>query len=122
MPATSKVLAIIDKGVRDRVTKNGETLRRHAESAQRWKNLRERIARTDAEMETVRHILTHGDTGSDHGSAGTASTQNGYLATPRVVRAILELPAPRVPYLDRYLPSESLLEKSRVMGNLRYYL
>ncbi|KAE9388569.1 hypothetical protein BT96DRAFT_968072 [Gymnopus androsaceus JB14] len=82
MPATSKVLAIIDKGVRDRVTKNGETLRRHAESAQRWKNLRERIARTDAEMETVRHILTHGDTGSDHESVGTASTHNGYLATP----------------------------------------
>ncbi|KAK7061049.1 hypothetical protein VNI00_000784 [Paramarasmius palmivorus] len=45
MPATSKVLSIIDKGVRDRVTKNGETLRRHAESAQRWKNLKERIAR-----------------------------------------------------------------------------
>ncbi|KIK50602.1 hypothetical protein GYMLUDRAFT_439318 [Collybiopsis luxurians FD-317 M1] len=80
MPATSKVLAIIDKGVRDRVTKNGETLRRHAESAQRWKNLRERIARTDAEMETVRQILTHGDNSSDHGS--TTSTQNGYLATP----------------------------------------
>ncbi|KAF5387376.1 hypothetical protein D9757_005707 [Collybiopsis confluens] len=80
MPATSKVLAIIDKGVRDRVTKNGETLRRHAESAQRWKNLRERITRTDAEMETVRHILTRGDAGSDHGSI--ASTQNGYLATP----------------------------------------
>ncbi|KAF9073280.1 hypothetical protein BDP27DRAFT_1216302 [Rhodocollybia butyracea] len=82
MPATSKVLAIIDKGVRDRVTKNGETLRRHAESAQRWKTLRDRIARTDADMETVRHILIHGDTGSDHGSAGTTSTQNGYLATP----------------------------------------
>ncbi|GAW00474.1 hypothetical protein LENED_001997 [Lentinula edodes] len=53
MPATSKVLAIIDKGVRDRVTKNGETLRRHAESAQRWKNLRERIARTDADMDST---------------------------------------------------------------------
>ncbi|KAJ3889612.1 hypothetical protein GG344DRAFT_51242 [Lentinula edodes] len=87
MPATSKVLAIIDKGVRDRVTKNGETLRRHAESAQRWKNLRERIARTDADMDSVRQILTHGDAGSEHGSSGTASTQNGYLATPQSGRA-----------------------------------
>ncbi|KAJ4475061.1 hypothetical protein J3R30DRAFT_3294851 [Lentinula aciculospora] len=87
MPATSKVLAIIDKGVRDRVTKNGETLRRHAESAQRWKNLRERISRTDADMESVRQILTHGDAGSEHDSSGTASTQNGYLATPPNGRA-----------------------------------
>ncbi|EGN96814.1 hypothetical protein SERLA73DRAFT_111539, partial [Serpula lacrymans var. lacrymans S7.3] len=52
VPATSKVLSIIDKGVQDRVTKNGETLRRHAESAKRWKNLKERISRTDGEMET----------------------------------------------------------------------
>ncbi|KAJ6619836.1 hypothetical protein B0H10DRAFT_2163688 [Mycena sp. CBHHK59/15] len=83
MPATSKVLSIIDKGVRDRVTKNGETLRRHAESAQRWKNLKERILRTDAEMETARKLLL-GDTLSETGSStsGTISTRNGYLNTP----------------------------------------
>ncbi|KAF8906277.1 hypothetical protein CPB84DRAFT_1675876 [Gymnopilus junonius] len=84
MPATSKVLSIIDKGVRDRVTKNGETLRRHAESAQRWKNVRERITRTDAEMENVRKIFLNEDGGSEHDSntSGTPSTKNGYLATP----------------------------------------
>ena len=85
MPATSKVLSIIDKGVRDRVTKNGETLRRHAESAQKWKNLRERISRTDAEMETVRKILVHGDGASSEGgssTSGATSGKNGYLATP----------------------------------------
>ncbi|KLO17958.1 hypothetical protein SCHPADRAFT_820635 [Schizopora paradoxa] len=57
MPATSKVLSIIDKGVQDRVTKNGECLRRHAESTARWKNLRERITRTDVEMEKVRRLF-----------------------------------------------------------------
>ncbi|KAG6919520.1 hypothetical protein DXG01_005110 [Tephrocybe rancida] len=85
MPATSKVLSIIDKGVRDRVTKNGETLRRHAESAQRWKNLRERISRTDVDMENVRQILLTGEaTPSEVGSStsGNMSTKNGYLATP----------------------------------------
>ncbi|KAF9530441.1 hypothetical protein CPB83DRAFT_763453 [Crepidotus variabilis] len=81
MPATSKVLSIIDKGVRDRVTKNGETLRRHAESAQRWKNLRERITRTEKEMENVRKILT-GDSDYESTTSGTASTKGGYLATP----------------------------------------
>lgn len=84
MPATSKVLSIIDKGVRDRVTKNGETLRRHAESAQRWKNLRERISRTDVEMENVKRILSGDSTASENGSStsGGMSTMNGYLATP----------------------------------------
>ncbi|KAJ7180724.1 hypothetical protein C8R46DRAFT_1070399 [Mycena filopes] len=85
MPATSKVLSIIDKGVRDRVTKNGETLRRHAESAQRWKNLKERILRTDTEMEIARKLLLGNDTPSENGSSvsGTTSrTRNGYLNTP----------------------------------------
>jgi len=79
MPATSKVLGIIDRGVQDRVTKNGETLRRHAESAQRWKSLRERIARTDTELESVRKILLNEDTPSEHDSttSGTASSKNG---------------------------------------------
>ncbi|KAJ7642700.1 hypothetical protein DFH06DRAFT_1051990, partial [Mycena polygramma] len=84
MPATSKVLSIIDKGVRDRVTKNGETLRRHAESAQRWKNLKERITRTDSEMEIARKLLLgHDTTPSEAGSTTSrASTRNGYLNTP----------------------------------------
>ncbi|KAF5361975.1 hypothetical protein D9756_002343 [Leucocoprinus leucothites] len=84
MPATSKVLAIIDKGVQERVTKNGETLRRHAESAQRWRNLRERISRTDAEMESVRRIFLSGDASSEAGSStsGHLSSKNGYLITP----------------------------------------
>jgi len=85
MPATSKVLSIMDKGVRDRVTKNGETLRRHAESAQRWRNLRERISRTDVEMENVRKILVITDaTPSENGSSTSAATssKNGYLVTP----------------------------------------
>ncbi|KAF8809463.1 hypothetical protein BYT27DRAFT_7187760 [Phlegmacium glaucopus] len=85
MPATSKVLSIIDKGVRDRVTKNGETLRRHAESAQRWKSLRDRISRTDTEMENTRKYFLSGDAGfsdQDSNTSGTASTKNGYLATP----------------------------------------
>ncbi|EKM81776.1 hypothetical protein AGABI1DRAFT_54760 [Agaricus bisporus var. burnettii JB137-S8] len=80
MPATSKVLSIIDKGVQERVTKNGETLRRHAESAQKWRNLRERITRTDAEMENVRRLFLTGDASSEADSS--VSSKNGYLATP----------------------------------------
>ena len=89
MPATTKVLSIIDKGVQDRVTKNGECLRRHADSTQRWKHIRERITRTDAEMEAVRRILTGEDeiTPSDSGSVVSGPTsksnsRNGYLTPP----------------------------------------
>ncbi|KAI0040744.1 hypothetical protein FA95DRAFT_825446 [Auriscalpium vulgare] len=88
MPATSKVLSIIDKGVQDRVTKNGECLRRHAESTARWKQLRERIARTDAEMGSVRSILQGEDIApSESGSTTSGPTsksksRNGYLTPP----------------------------------------
>ena len=87
MPATTKVLSIIDKGVQDRVTKNGECLRRHAECTQRWRNLKERIARTDADMDNLRRVFLQGSdsalsSGGSSQSATTSVSKNGYLATP----------------------------------------
>ena len=50
-------------------------MRRHAESTQRWRNLRERIQRTDDEMEEVRRILQCDElTPSESGSALSAAT------------------------------------------------
>ena len=75
VPAITKVLSVLDKGAQDRVTKNGECLRRHAESTQRWRNLRERIQRTDDDMEEVRRILQGEEqTPSESGSALSAAT------------------------------------------------
>ncbi|KAG0709405.1 hypothetical protein DFH29DRAFT_978910 [Suillus ampliporus] len=82
VPATSKVLAIIDNGVQNRVTKNGETLRRHGESAKRWRILKERMAKTEKEMEAVRKILMGDIAASETGSTASGNTTNGYLATP----------------------------------------
>ncbi|TFK90152.1 hypothetical protein K466DRAFT_543960 [Polyporus arcularius HHB13444] len=87
MPATTKVLSIIDKGVQDRVTKNGECLRRHAECTQRWRNLKDRIARTDADMDNLRRVFLQGSdaalsSGGSSQSATTSVSKNGYLATP----------------------------------------
>lgn len=90
MPATSKVLSIIDKGVQDRVTKNGECLRRHAESTQRWRNLRERIARTDSDMENIRRILLSRENeltetasvASEQTSKSSGTKYGDYPATP----------------------------------------
>lgn len=88
MPATTKVLSIIDKGVQDRVTKNGECLRRHAECTQRWRNLKERISRTDRELDAVRRLLlavTVETTSSEcesNVSGVTSRTRDGHLTTP----------------------------------------
>ncbi|KAH9852647.1 hypothetical protein C2E23DRAFT_868490 [Lenzites betulinus] len=86
MPATTKVLSIIDKGVQDRVTKNGECLRRHAECTQRWRNLRERISRTDTDMENLRRLFLQGESALSEGgssqSGQTNMSKGGYLATP----------------------------------------
>ncbi|EPQ56231.1 hypothetical protein GLOTRDRAFT_59376 [Gloeophyllum trabeum ATCC 11539] len=81
VPATTKVLSIIDKGVQDRVTKNGECLRRHAECTQRWRNLRERIARTETDMDNVRKMLLSSDMAPSESGSSNAS-KSGFLATP----------------------------------------
>ncbi|KAH7890845.1 hypothetical protein F5I97DRAFT_1923336 [Phlebopus sp. FC_14] len=81
LPATTKVLAIMDNGVKNRVTKNGEALRRHAEAAKRWRVLQERMNRTEKEMENVRKILVAPEPVSSE-TGSTKSGHNGYLATP----------------------------------------
>ncbi|KAJ3565796.1 hypothetical protein NP233_g7421 [Leucocoprinus birnbaumii] len=113
MPATSKVLAIIDKGVQERVTKNGETLRRHAESAQRWRNLRERISRTDAEMENVRRIFLSGDASSEAGSStsGQLSSKNGYLATPTSAPRMSRAPSAASTFSESISPLRMIARK-----------
>ncbi|KAI6114875.1 hypothetical protein EDD16DRAFT_1597438 [Pisolithus croceorrhizus] len=82
VPATTKVLAIMDNGVRNRVTKNGEALRRHTEAAKRWRLLQERMDRTEREMENVRKILVSADQALSEAGSSSGNTANGYLATP----------------------------------------
>ncbi|KZV68219.1 hypothetical protein PENSPDRAFT_23549 [Peniophora sp. CONT] len=88
MPTTTKVLGIIDKGVQDRVTKNGECLRRHGESTSRWKALRERITRTDEQMAMVRRILEGSELAPSEASSTTSGptskskNRSGYLTPP----------------------------------------
>ncbi|GAA5864894.1 hypothetical protein JCM8547_009263 [Rhodosporidiobolus lusitaniae] len=56
-PACDRVLKILGKGIADRSTKNGEVLRRYSEMKGRWRNLRERIGRVEAEMKAVEEVL-----------------------------------------------------------------
>ena len=46
-PAIQKVLSMIDKGVKDRVTVNGEILRIHEDTHQMWTELERRLSETD---------------------------------------------------------------------------
>ncbi|KAK0731564.1 cortical protein KAR9-domain-containing protein [Lasiosphaeris hirsuta] len=52
-PAIERVLSIIDKGVKDRLTVNGEILRLHAEMQTKWAELKERMAELDSAVEEI---------------------------------------------------------------------
>ncbi|KAI4150804.1 MAG: hypothetical protein LQ340_003889 [Diploschistes diacapsis] len=52
-PAIKKVLSMIEKGVKDRLTVNGEVLRIHADTRALWNELENRLAEADAALEEV---------------------------------------------------------------------
>ncbi|WQF77831.1 Putative karyogamy protein, KAR9 [Colletotrichum destructivum] len=52
-PAIERVLAIIDKGVKDRLTVNGEILRLHAEMQAKWDSLKDEMREMDVVVDEV---------------------------------------------------------------------
>lgn len=52
-PAIERVLSIIDKGVKDRLTVNGEILRLHNELQSRWEELRESMGRMGVVLDEI---------------------------------------------------------------------
>ncbi|KAI1171219.1 cortical protein KAR9-domain-containing protein [Nemania sp. FL0916] len=52
-PAIERVLSIIDKGVKDRLTVNGEVLRFHTEIQSRWENLKQQMRDIDGILEEI---------------------------------------------------------------------
>ncbi|KAI0516809.1 KAR9-domain-containing protein [Xylaria bambusicola] len=52
-PAIERVLSIIDKGVKDRLTVNGEILRFHAEIQSRWEELKGQMKDLDGVLEEI---------------------------------------------------------------------
>lgn len=52
-PAIERVLSIIEKGVKDRLTVNGEILRLHTEMQAKWKDLKEEMVDVDAVVEEL---------------------------------------------------------------------
>lgn len=52
-PAIDRILIIIDRGVKDRLTVNGEILRLHAEMQAKWADLKDQIKETDMIMDEL---------------------------------------------------------------------
>ncbi|KLU87584.1 hypothetical protein MAPG_06581 [Magnaporthiopsis poae ATCC 64411] len=52
-PAVERVLSIIDRGIRDRLTVNGEILRLHTELQAKWEELKDRLREMDSTLEEV---------------------------------------------------------------------
>lgn len=60
MPSCERVLRILGKGIDERSTKNGEVLRRWSAMKARFKNIHDRLARTDRELAQVGSVLAGG--------------------------------------------------------------
>ena len=52
-PAIERVLAIIEKGVKDRLTVNGEILRLHSDMQHKWEALKEQMSELDLSLEEL---------------------------------------------------------------------
>ena len=82
-PATERVLAILERGISDRHTKNGEVLRRFGDMQAQWKGLQERVELVEHEMQQVERLLSSAATPSarpsEHGSTLTPPRE---FATP----------------------------------------
>jgi hypothetical protein len=52
-PAIERVLSIIERGVKDRLTVNGEILRLHSEMQKKWQNLKEEMTSLDATLDDI---------------------------------------------------------------------
>lgn len=95
-PAIERVLSIIDRGVKDRLTVNGEILRLHADVQSRWSSLKEQMRRIDSVMEeimaegkgkqlrdSVSSLLSNDQstTGSGHGTPGSSPPSSVVMAS-----------------------------------------
>ncbi|RDW73923.1 hypothetical protein BP5796_07365 [Coleophoma crateriformis] len=52
-PAIERVLSIIDKGVKDRLTVNGEILRLHSDMQRKWESLKEMMVELDHNLDEI---------------------------------------------------------------------
>jgi hypothetical protein len=52
-PAIERVLSIIEKGVKDRLTVNGEILRLHSDMQRKWETLKEQMSELDVSLEEL---------------------------------------------------------------------
>ncbi|BGP49394.1 hypothetical protein JCM10450v2_005283 [Rhodotorula kratochvilovae] len=76
-PACARVLAILQKGVADRSTKNGEVLRRLGDMKAQWKSLQERVQLVEHDMRATERLL------KEAAGAPRASEFGSTLTPPR---------------------------------------
>jgi hypothetical protein len=90
VPSITKIMTMVDKGIQEH-SKNGECLRRHADQSARWKSLRERMGRVEAQMDNAKHVLSSPEPTeagiSVTSSAGkSAASKKGKDQKPHVIK------------------------------------
>ncbi|KAG8925998.1 hypothetical protein FRC01_009472 [Tulasnella sp. 417] len=81
MPSTNKVINVLNKGIEDRITKNGECLRKHADMKTRWDALKVKIRRVDNEMEKICKILMDIEKESSEAELSSVFSENSVVLT-----------------------------------------
>lgn len=89
-PAIERVLAIIDRGVTDRLTVNGEILRLQSDMKSRWAALQEEMKEMDAVVAGIQEDLTNVDK-QDHQLRDSVST---VVSTERSIASSLGVDTP----------------------------
>lgn len=81
MPSTNKVINVLNKGIDERITKNGECLRKHADMKTRWDALKIKIRRVDNDMEKICKILLDIENESAEAELSSVVSENSVILT-----------------------------------------
>lgn len=73
VPAVDRVMSILERGIQDRVTKNGEVLKRYHDMRARWSRVKEQTNGMEAEMASVEDLAAAGALTSSPTSSTTSS-------------------------------------------------
>ncbi|GAA6049342.1 hypothetical protein JCM3770_007298 [Rhodotorula araucariae] len=90
-PACARVLAILQKGVADRSTKNGEVLRRLGDMKAQWKSLQERVQLVEHDMRATERLLREAAGAQRGGAFGSTLTRD--MAAPGCVSPMRRSPS-----------------------------
>ncbi|KAE9573302.1 hypothetical protein CGMCC3_g10756 [Colletotrichum fructicola] len=108
-PAIERVLAIIDKGVKDRLTVNGEILRLHAEMQSKWESIKDEMKEMDVVVDEVQ---------ADNRGQQLRDSISSMLSNDRsTIGSGRETPGNQEPFSEQQQPAAAFGAKTILVAN-----